>query len=447
MNRPDDDIERSLHRYFKNFDAEYDADAPSAKAWENIQKNIQPKTANTNRGKKALAIVLILLCLMVIGDVFNNSFVGKSLDKENLSKGLNTKNGLADIHKKEAEQNKTFESSAKRETKLIVFEGIKEVIKSIERKATKSDIISLNRNAKTINRLNERHRKLTKNNKFVTTFIEKRLRNYSVNKIEKESSATTFDNLNIDEQNQQKYREPQMPHLSSISAKGFLPFGQNLATAIVKVPESVPELPLPKSSQTSWTVSVQPFQTFQYLTNNVSTTDFQLASLYVPSWASTIRTGWQVRLGAEGNKSRRLAWRASGFYRSMPKFVSYRVSTNQFLIKEITANQVNVERITIDVEEQTTIHLVGLQADYVYRLKHGFFVSSGIEGSFDWNNSQSKQLGASASVGWEKKLTEKRSLVVEPTYTYFFHKTTDLKQVLQLQPYTVGLKLGLKFAK
>ncbi|MCU0341214.1 MAG: hypothetical protein MUE30_15150 [Spirosomaceae bacterium] len=200
-------------------------------------------------------------------------------------------------------------------------------------------------------------------------------------------------------------------------------------------------------SHAAWTLSVQPFQTFQYLTNHISTADFQLAALHIPPAWSQARTGVQVQAGVERALTKRLSWRLSGVYRAMPQFVNYQISTSEFLVKETGPNQVSIERVTIDVSEQKTRQWLGLQAGYAYHFNRGFFVSAAAEGSIDWANNHATQLGLTASAGWARYLGGRYSLVVEPTYTYFFQKTTDTRQVLQIQPYTLGIKVGLRIKR
>ena len=410
----DDDMERSLHRYFKKFDADYDDDAPNETAWGNIQKNIDSPVLKLNWKRKTLATVLVLFCFVEIGDL---NFIKKTNSR------LQIGSSAVRI------------ANAGHQDKLLLnnpSEGSKpsEGLNSLRNNALKGNNSRLQiGNAKVgiVNTDQQDNNRLQIGSSTVGI----------ANPDQQMIGIANPDQQNPDQQNEnldyQKHKEYQPFHL----AKNALVIQKN---------EQVPDLePIKSKKRLSWTLAVQPFQTFQYLTNNISTTDFQLAALHVPALTSSQRTGWQVRLGVEGKRSERLSWRVSGFYRALPQFVNYQISTNQFLVKEVAPNKVSVERITIDVNEQKIISFVGLQADYMYRLKQGFFVSSGIEGSVDWNNLQNQQLGIVASAGWEHKISKNQSVVIEPTYTYFFHKTTDSRQILQLQPYTIGLKIGINF--
>ena len=431
-----DDMERSLHRYFKKFDAEYNDDTPSETAWGNIQKNIDSPVLKLNWKRKILATVLVLFCFVEIGDLSsiiktkNRLQIGSSAvrianaghrDKlllSNPSEGSKPSEGLNSLRNNDSKGNKS----------RLKINGSTVGIANPEQKEIKIDKLLLSNpseGSKPSEGLNSLRNNASKgdNNRL-------QIGNAEVGIANPDRQNPAQQNVNLD---YQKHKEYQPFHL----AKNALVIQKN---------EQVPDLePIKSKKRLSWTLAVQPFQTYQYLTNNISTTDFQLAALHVPSLTSSQRTGWQVRLGAEGKRSERLSWRASGFYRALPQFVNYQISTNQFLVKEVAPNKVSVERITIDVNEQKTISFIGLQTDYLYRLKHGFFVSSGIEGSVDWNNLQNQQLGIIASAGWEHKISQSQSVVIEPTYTYFFHKTTDSRQILQLQPYTIGLKIGINF--
>ena len=446
----DDDMEHSLYRYFKKFDADYEDDAPSETAWKNIQKNIDSPVLKLNWKRKTLATVLVLFYFVKIGDLdfikktnsrlqIGGSEVGianpdhqDKLLLNNPSEGSKPSEGLNSLRNNDSKGDNNrlqIGSSAVRianaghQDKLLLnnpSEGCKhsEGLNSLRNNALKGNNSRLQIGNATVGIVNPDQQKLLLSNPSEGSKPSEglnSLRNPDQqeinNRLQIDSSTvgiTNPDQRNPDQQNEnldyQKHKEYQPFHL----AKNELVIQNN---------EQVFDLgPIKSKKYLSWTLAVQPFQTFQYLTNNISTTDFQLAALHVPALTSGQRTGWQVRLGAEGKRSERLSWRVSGFYRALPQFVNYQISTNQFLVKEVATNKVSVERITIDVNEQKIISFVGLQTDYLYRLKHGFFVSSGIEGSVDWNNLQNQQLGIIASAGWEHKISKNQSVVIEPTY-------------------------------
>ena len=90
---------------------------------------------------------------------------------------------------------------------------------------------------------------------------------------------------------------------------------------------------------------------------------------------------------------------------------------------------------------------MGLQAEYLYNLPKNIFVSGGILGAIDTQNYNNTQTGITASIGIAYKIAGSRIITIEPTYSYFFNKTTDMRQILQIQPYTIGLKAALRLKK
>jgi hypothetical protein len=409
MNRPNDDIERSLRRYFEDFDAHYDDDAPSPAAWENIKTQIEPAPA-----QRWWRHGWVLPLLLLIGVGGGNYLLFDQIASVNQSNRSVAPLGSVGKNTHITDSNKIYtEKLSTRGTTDASPPRMKPQVSVVPRVPFNTSISS------------HRPTRGTTNKDLLLTSVVPQV-------------SHTEPQRNTEE----------LPNVQTLSPTDL----QNLPTAaatphIMQPASKMVEKRKSFDSRAAWTLSVQPFQTFQYLTNHISTADFQLAALHIPPAWSQARTGVQVQAGVERALTKRLSWRLSGVYRAMPQFVNYQISTSEFLVKETGPNQVSIERVTIDVSEQKTRQWLGLQAGYAYHFNRGFFVSAAAEGSIDWANSHATQLGLTASAGWARYLGGRYSLVVEPTYTYFFQKTTDTRQVLQIQPYTLGIKVGLRIKR
>jgi hypothetical protein len=458
MNRPNDDIERSLRRYFEDFDAHYDDDAPSPAAWENIKTQIEPAPA-----QRWWRHGWVLPLLLLIGVGGGNYLLFDQIASVNQSNRSVAPLGSVGKNTHITDSNKIY-------TERLSIRGTTDTDSprlnpqasavprgtfNTTRGTTDTDSPRMSPQASAVPRG-------TFNTTRGTTDTDLLRLSPQASVVPRVSFNTTRGTTDTDllRVSPQESVVPQVSHIEPQRNAEELPNVQTLSpTDLQNLPTAAatPHIMQPASkmvekrksfdSRAAWTLSVQPFQTFQYLTNHISTSDFQLAALHIPPAWSQARTGVQVQAGVERALTKRLSWRLSGVYRAMPQFVNYQISTSEFLVKETGPNQVSIERVTIDISEQKTRQWLGLQAGYAYHFNRGFFVSAAAEGSIDWANSHATQLGLTASAGWARYLGGRYSLVVEPTYTYFFQKTTDTRQVLQIQPYTLGMKLGLRITR
>ena len=424
MNAPDDKTERSLRQYFDDFDANYEADGPSPAAWERIEAQIKPAP----NSQKSLLVGLLLL-LFLSGSVwyfFQPKAVAiaqKPVAVGNINQPKPTQTPII------APKTGLIQSPAERKTQSI--EAAIAPNTATEKPNNGFALTQNDHPAQT--RLMPQPRKFTAR-------ASKQISQISHSEVVISTQQTT-DNETL---------TPAMssfpnPQLGILDAKDLKLATLQKATPSVVVSEAEASAPKPKT-RLSWLVSVQPFQTFQWLTNVAQARDFSLANIYTPSLLSGQRTGVQFRVVVEGQETNRMAWRVSGFYRLLPQFVHYEISTNQFAVREVAPNQVSVERITIEVSERSKLGYFGLHADYLYRFGRNWFVSAGFEGATS-GQPHNSTLGFTGSLGWERKIGAKTALIIEPTYTYFTNKTADTRQILNLQPYSVGLKMGVKIGR
>lgn len=403
MNRPNDDIERSLRRYFEEFDDHYDDDAPSLRTWGKIEECIQPKPMQVS-----FKTVLIASLLLLISTSSGSYFIPNKLNE--------------------------CTTWIQKEKKVTVLSMISDKKREDVVQAIDNQKITI-RNFVPINSLSQ-SRKLRKSNW-----------------LQQNSAQMNVDSFNSIINVQQQFLslpngESQNLQLSLLSTKGYKPFLSQVAKPYVSFPASLPifgKKAMP--SHLAWILSVQPFQTFQYLTNNISTTDFQLAALYIPSILNKKRMGWEVAIGIEKKRNKQNSWRVLGLYRSLPQFIHYQISTSEFLVKETGLNQVNVERVTVDVNEHSTLQSLGIEVDYIHKFSPKLYISGGFSGATQWQNTSLSQAGLRASIGWTYALNPHHTFWVEPTYTYYLNKTTDNRKVIQFQPYTIGVKMGLQLHK
>jgi hypothetical protein len=428
MDRPDDDLERSLRRYFEDFDQHYTDDAPSAEAWERIEAATQPAPKKWRRWLVgAVAVLLSLGCSTELGTLD----LGGSTLEVGLRRTVNsTKADLRFATLDVRPVRQLDEKSARAQP------SVKPTILPIRNQTyTKQVRTQKVRRPTTSGQEARTFADLSKNQQ--EPVFENRVRSLAPNF----NLSDTPKRPLMEQKNQAAIPSQTLDFLDIVQLK-MLPASK--ATPRVSVADAPVSEPTKTTKQLAWTVAVQPFQTFQYITNQSVPQDFSLLGIYTPHLTSTQRTGVQLRVGVERQKTARLSWRVAGFYRAMPQFVHYETSTNQFAVREIGPNQVAVERLGIEVKEQKMLQHLGLQADYLYRLGRRWFVSGGTEISA---NGAQPRWGFTASVGWQRPLSARHALVVEPTYTYFTSKTNDAKKLLQLQPYTIGLKVGVRILK
>lgn len=424
MNAPDDKTERSLRQYFDDFDANYEADGPSPAAWERIEAQIKPAP----NSQKPLLVGLLLL-LFLSGSVWyffqpkTVAIAQKPVAVGNINQPKPTQTPII------APKTGLIQSPAERKT-----QSIEAVIapNAITEKPNNGFALAKNDRPTQTRFISQQPKLTARASKQIGQIYHSEVAISDQQTTDNETfipAISSFPNL----------------QLITLDAKGLrLPTFQ-IAIPSVGVPEAEASAPKPRK-RLSWLVSVQPFQTFQWLTNVAQARDFSLANIYTPSLLSGQRTGVQFRVGVEGQETNRMAWRVSGFYRLLPQFVHYEISTNQFAVREVAPNQVSVERITVEVNERSKLGYFGLHADYLYRFGRNWFISAGFEGATNGQRHNST-FGFSSSLGWERKIGTKTALIIEPTYTYFTNKTADTRQILNLQPYSIGLKMGVKIGR
>ena len=346
MNQPNDEFEDSLRRYFEKFNEEYDADEPSDKVWLQINQEIQPIPSPLRKyGKWALG--LLLLITLNIAVFFSADIALKQTTK-------NRMNGQSTI-------------SVKQEVISVNKQNV-HLRKSIS--DTKVDI-SKNESKSANNILVEVSESEHNHNKNIVNTLPEKFDNQS-NKVSKKQAKSSKlaikNNINTNIENQRLYIKntehtnvnmsavprpitlstTPSTHVNSITNQSEITLSA-LASKNLKVSQnklSIPSIEYKAynnsthrkeldTSRLSWSIAVQPFQTYQYLTNHISTTDFKLVALHIPTILNSTRMGWQIQISAQSYQTKRLSWRASGFYRRMPQFTNYEIATNEFIVKEV----------------------------------------------------------------------------------------------------------------
>ncbi len=450
MNRPEDDLERSLRSYFDDFDQNYTDDAPSPTAWPHIEAATKPAPQKWSKWSEWRRYSVGLAAIVLAVGLFYHSATQNKINQPISKAEQHT--AIQQPHTQRKTANVGGLNTA------IVLDNVAQNKKSgMAKNQTVKQELLLD------NQLVIKNHQITVgqvHNHLAGVRLTKNMPSPTTKKFKKLTDGTSLKNENeiilINTSTGLNIKLPTEP-LPTITANNVQTKTQSVDLLDItqlktwSIPAAIPQVAAPKNSVAitkpkttspwAWSVSVQPFQTFQYITNNNTPQDFGRLSIYTPRLSDPQRTGIQLRIGIERQKNEQLAWRVAGFYRAMPQFVHYETPTNQFIVRETGLNQIVVERIGIEVKEHKVLQHFGLQTDYQYQLGRRWFVSGG--GEVTVSNSRPRW-GFTASLGWQRPLSTKHTLVIESTYTYFTNKTNVANQILQLQPYTIGLKVGIK---
>ncbi len=148
---------------------------------------------------------------------------------------------------------------------------------------------------------------------------------------------------------------------------------------------------------------------------------------------------WQVNIGLNAQLIR--------------KNINYSTRTNvldSFKIEALNASNIRIERVADlnKIQEENNYYSIGLNTDLVYQInnkKGGFnwFLSSGFGLNQLINQTQSSAMNVNAAFGFKHTLNNQFDIIVAPKLTYVIGKNGYSSPILQAQPYTIGVQIGI----
>jgi hypothetical protein len=135
------------------------------------------------------------------------------------------------------------------------------------------------------------------------------------------------------------------------------------------------------------------------------------------------------------------------------KNINYSTRTNvldSFKIEALNASNIRIERVADlnKIEEENNYYSIGFNADLAYRInnkKDGFnwFLSSGIGANQLLNQTQSRAINFNVAFGFKRTLNHQFDMILSPKLTYYIEKNSFSSPILQAQPYTIGVQMGI----
>ena len=148
---------------------------------------------------------------------------------------------------------------------------------------------------------------------------------------------------------------------------------------------------------------------------------------------------WQVNIGLNAQLIR--------------KNINYSTRTNvldSFKIEALNASNIRIERVADlnKIQEENNYYSIGVNTDLVYQInnkKGGFnwFLSSGFGLNQLINQTQSSAITVNAAFGFKHTLNNQFDIIVAPKLTYVIGKNGYSSPILQAQPYTIGVQIGI----
>lgn len=206
-----------------------------------------------------------------------------------------------------------------------------------------------------------------------------------------------------------------------------------------------------KSYPLEFTISATPFFTYQRQQAILQASGKEIQNIQTYESFTRNRAGMNLNIGLSRQLSDRSNIRIGLSYTYMSQWADYEIAQDAFTLRRSSArSQDNIVRDGIAVKELERIKLLGLSVNKQYFLnpvgKVRYFASVGAEGMLNIANGN-QHLFAITSIGMSYHLSNNQSLTIEPTASYDLVGGKDSNSLLKVNPYNLGIKLGLGFGK
>jgi hypothetical protein len=168
---------------------------------------------------------------------------------------------------------------------------------------------------------------------------------------------------------------------------------------------------------------------------------------------SAKRLGIKIETGIAYQLNKHFDLNLSLNAQTINKNISYSTQTNvldSFRIQALNASNIRIERIANynKLEEQNNYYLIGFNAGLQYTTgnknnKLRYFIATGLGINKLLNQTKMETFNVDASMGIKRKISTQYDLSIAPQINYFMQKNTFSSPILQAQPYTIGLKMGI----
>jgi hypothetical protein len=206
-----------------------------------------------------------------------------------------------------------------------------------------------------------------------------------------------------------------------------------------------------KSYPLEFTISATPFFTYQRQQAILQASGKEIQNIQTYESFTRNRAGMNLNIGLSRQLSDRSNIRIGLSYTYMSQWADYEIAQDAFTLRRSSArSQDNIVRDGIAVKELERIKLLGLSVNKQYFLnpvgKVRYFASVGAEGMLNTVNGN-QHIFATTSIGISYHLSNSQSLTIEPTASYDLVGGKDSNSLLKVNPYNLGIKLGLGFGK
>lgn len=182
--------------------------------------------------------------------------------------------------------------------------------------------------------------------------------------------------------------------------------------------------------------------TFQLLTI-IPDPKIRYQNFRFPDRISVSSLGHKFNVGVEKNGFQFLL-----NYGQFKQSLIYEIATDEFLVEHDETSDYKLVRKGIPVEEKSTFRLLGLGVKKHVVAKDGpfknYYLDLGTEVSRELSTSQNAVWG-NFGIGKQITVSRKTSLVIGPYFEYSFVKLKNTENRFQIQPYQIGLSVGLRY--
>jgi hypothetical protein len=260
------------------------------------------------------------------------------------------------------------------------------------------------------------------------------------NNVVSNSSITEFEEIVATAE-----RNEALPALNVLENKPFNPYQFNFPQDSI-APFSTFEIKDNTYQKYRWgfIFGVAPLRTFQVLTiapaTNVTYQNFSF-----PTKISSQTLGFKFTAGVEKNGFQFLV-----NYGRFSQSFRYEIATDEFVLNPDKSGENKVIRKGTPVEENSLSNLVGVSVKKHY-VRRGLFLKNyfgdfGLELNRDLT-SKKNMVWINAGIGKELVVDANTRIVVGPYIEYSFMKLRNDQNQFTVQPYQIGLSVGLKFLK
>jgi hypothetical protein len=195
-----------------------------------------------------------------------------------------------------------------------------------------------------------------------------------------------------------------------------------------------------------WQIGTEISNTYQNI-KVVNFSEVSLLDVNAPAIFASQRRSMQFSVGVIKPTSPNANIRASASLITLKQWTDYDTFSGVYKATNLGQNKYEITQVNNNYSETQTLKYLSLGINrQVFITKtpaFRFFVSGGAEGLIPLGG-QSAQYGFSASVGLQQKINEKLCFTLEPKVMYLLNKNTyDSNHLMQISPYTIGLKGSL----